>query len=169
MTEPIILEKPITLYDANGNAIRSYKLELGEIVTENGKVLIHNVNGWSNHFRERVDGISFLNLPEAYAAIEQMYETHKVSALENFFKDLTEYGIFLNTQFDYNRNITTHYFGSNDKLELSPCLPERSGKIQSLTQDLECRDAIQKMLDYARMLIKQWKFFPLPAEKHRIC
>ena len=146
MTEPIILEKPITLYDASGNAVRSYHLELdGEVRKKQGKVLSGNATLFDNHFRGLGDGTSLLNLPEAYAAIEQMHEV-KHSALDDFFKDIYSYCLILNTQFDYQREVTIHSFDDNDVLEIPGFIPEDEGKLAHLVQDQDWKNALQRIL-----------------------
>ncbi len=142
---PILLEKPITLYDAAGQPLRSYNLELGDVIKENGKVLFQHTNQWNDYFRGLGGGINQLTLPEAYAAIEQMQET-KHPGLEGFFQDLTTNGLILNTQFDYHNNIITHRLNDNDKVEIRSSIPEESGKMEGLIQASYWRDAVQRML-----------------------
>ncbi len=117
----------------------------GDVIRESGKVLIKNAKQWDNHFRSSSDGICHLNLPDAYAAIKQMYETEN-PALEDFFEALTQSGLILHTQFDYVRGITTHHFNDNDKLEISSYIPEESGRMVTLIKSSHWRDAVQNML-----------------------
>lgn len=147
MAEPILLEKPIRLYDATGKAIRSYQLELdGEIRKEHGTVLRGNATIFDNHFRGLNDGTSLLTLPEVYAAIEQMQET-KHPALEKLLEDISKYGLLLGTQFDYQPDTTiiTHYVGE-DPLKVEVVIPKGGGYMKKLIQDSSWRNAIQGML-----------------------